>query len=899
MNNANFARYLDEELGILKVKRLPRRGPDLEAQALLALAARLDAWQPGSVPDAHQALRRRWANRMNLRPDRGPRAGLPRWVKVAVPIFILLAALIFAFRQPLRTAFASMLGYGYSENAGFFRLEETSLLSAPVMQQHNGQSLTVLDGIAGTENTQLWVKASDPNLDYSLAWLETADGAKLPLQNWQPLNDSRHSGQVWMRFAALPGGQTSVTLVFPAGWHIPLQFISGTEWQQRTQNTPAAVVSPSATSPTAAALPSNPCVDIKGFAVCVRSAAYSSDSLQVFLGSDAGASPFTSADPGMYLGLAAANPISGDDQVVLEAGGHKAATALTAFPQGITFADNSLQQTLTFALDPSMRGTAKLTLPAVTAKVTLPQPVMITLDLGPHPVAGQSVALPADIQIAGQTIHFDRAEITGDGVNSLRLTLTSAPIQAENGWMISGLELGKPEGIADRYGAGSLDSERRLKVFTELFGDDGKIKTGLLNLPVVDATAVLLGPFEFTFDLPEANSNPVQLTPTLVSGDDFSPQPMSTPLSLQNYAYTGLALQPEELLFTVVHETTTGLYALAPQAGASPQWMATLPGQVDQVYVHPDLQGIDYLTGTLVTEPNTSPYFKNAQLFSLNFDEAGPRLLLTFPTGPSAMPGGGTELIGPSWSADGGIFAFILAGLQSTDGQNGSNIGWIDLNCRESGACLPQYVSLPATVEDFYDQQFSPLGRRLLYAATISSPTHGDVEKLYQMTFDATGQPGAITPVTQADAAMEQNPRWLPDGDSLLLICADMDSSDVNNNHLCEWNLATGQRTDLLDLNQYVRNPIMRNFELSPKGDLLVAGSDAGIQIFNRETRKLNLLPFSDFLNLFAFDGQEKNLYVLGETGNSIEAIDLSSMTMRTVYTQSGEGYVAWLGVVP
>ena len=81
-------------------------------------------------------------------------------------------------------------------------------------------------------------------------------------------------------------------------------------------------------------------------------------------------------------------------------------------------------------------------IPAFTAMVELSQPVMITVDLGPNPQPGQTVPLPADIQIAGHMIHFDSATIEGDGVNSLRLTLTSAPIETKDDWMVSLLELG-------------------------------------------------------------------------------------------------------------------------------------------------------------------------------------------------------------------------------------------------------------------------------------------------------------------------------------------------------------------------------------------------------------------------------------------------------------------------
>ena len=832
-------------------------------------------------------LKARWVKEM------APLAAVPRQrssaalgARIAVPALLLLLAVGLLLSRPVQVVFAQLLGYGYTEETGFFKLSTSYLLSQPVTQEHEGENLTVVNGLADPTETRLWVHSSAAGLDYSGVWLETADGTRLPVQHFEVTQP----GEAQLAFASLSDPTQDLTLVFPAGWHLPLHFLSGREWRQQTSGL-GKTSTPAATSGASA------CIAPLGYQVCVQGAAYSSEGMQILLVSGANHSPFTPPGVGSLTGLAAADPLTGDDQATLSAGDEQASVSLSSSAPAVQQNDDSLEQTLTLALPADVRGEAKLTLPALAASLTLAEPVMITVDLGTNPQPGQNVALPTDIQINGHTLHFESASISGDGVNSLRLTLVSAPLEAQDGWVVSGLELGRPAGIADRYGSGSLDSERRLQVFSELFGDDGQIKTGKLELPVVGAEVLLPGPFTFTFPLPDAAEAAAQSTTTVVSGDSFAAQPSATALALNTYHSTGAALQAGDLLFTVVHATTSDLYAQSAQAGATPRLIATLPGQVAQVHVQRDRQGIDYLTGTRVDD-SIQTDFLNPQLFSLRFDESQPRLLAIFPTGPSSLPGGGTLITSVSWSADDRILAFILGGLQSAEGNYEQKAGWVNLDCRDSGDCTLHYLDLPESVEGFYAQQFSPLGNVLIYSTTVSSPNYGDIDKLYQVTFDANGQPGEATPVTQLDSASESNPRWLPDGNSLLLTCEDMGGADVNNLHLCLWNLTTGQRTDLLDLNQYVEQPPMRNFELSPQGDLLAAGGRNGIQLFNRETRRSIRLAYSDYISKMDFNAAGTTLYVLGNTGKSIEAVDLDQMVMRSAFTLSGEGNISWIGVV-
>jgi hypothetical protein len=833
-------------------------------------------------------LKARWVKEMvPLAAAPRQRSSAALGVRIAVPALLLLLAVGLLFSRPVQVVFAQLLGYGYTEETGFFKLSTSSLLSQPVTQEHEGESLTVVNGLANPTETRLWVHSSAAGLDYSGVWLETAAGTRLPVQHFEVTP----TGETQLAFAPLPGPTLDLTLVFPAGWHLPLHFLSGSEWRQQTSG-PGRASTPSAAPSGASA-----CVAPLGYEVCVQGAAYSSEGVQILLVSGANHSPFTPPGVGSIMGLAAANPLSGDDQATLSVGEEQASISLSSSAPAVQQNGGNVEQTLTLALPANIHGEAKLTLPALTASLALAEPVRITVDLGTDPQPGQSVALPADIQISGHTLHFVSASISGDGVNSLRLTLVSAPQEAENGWVVSGLELGRPEGIADRYGSSSIDSEGRLQVFSELFSDDGQIKTGKLELPVVAAEVLLPGPFTFTFPLPDAVAAAAQPTTTVVSGDSFAAQPSATALAMNTYRSTGATLQADDLLFTVVHATTSDLYAQSAQAGATPQLIATLPGQVAQVHIQRDRQGIDYLTGTRVDD-STQTNFLAPQLFSLRFAESQPRLLAVFPTGPSSLPGGGTLITSVSWSADDRILAFILGGLQSAEGNYVQKAGWVNLDCRDSGDCPLQYFDLPEPVEGFYAQQFSPLENVLIYSTTVSSPNYGDIDKLYQVTFDANGQPGEAMPVTQLDSAAESNPRWLPDGNSLLLTCEDMGSADVNNLHLCLWNLTTGQRTDLLDLNQYVEQPPMRNFELSPQGDLLAAGGRNGIQLFNRVTRESIRLPYSDYLSKMDFDAAGTTLYVLGNIGKNIEAIDLDHMVMRNAFTLSGEGNISWIGVV-
>jgi hypothetical protein len=811
------------------------------------------------------------------------------WAVVALTLLTLLVII----HQPLQTVFANLLGYGYIEDVGFFRLDTTSVLSGQVLQQHDEKILTVLHGVSDADSTRIWVSSNNSLEDVGGSWLETADGEKIPLNNWQWFPNNTQPKGYLLYFPSLSRIQKAVMLIFPAGWHLPLQFITGEQWSAQAKNNPLSVTVPYTTPTPTVNLPVlNECVSPQGFELCIRDTAYASDGLHILLESDPGTSIFTSISMDMYSGNVSFNPVNQDNQIILEAGGNRISAQATHFPPGILQQGISMQQTLTFPIDSSVSGTARLTLPAFAAKLVLPQPVMIQVDLGPNPQPGQTVPLPADIQIAGHTLHFDSAKIEGDGVSSLRLTLTSAPIEASDGWMVGMLELGRPEGIADRYGSGSINSEGRLKVFTELFGDDGRIKTGQLNLPVIDAVVIFPGPFEFNFTLPEAVVNDAQQTPTLVSGDSFNPQPTPTPLGLESYHYSGAALQPGDLLFTVTHETTTDLYAQQPQSEFTPRLIATLPGQVYQVYIHPDLQGIDYLIGKQGKLDVGQAFFLSSQLYSVRFDQSQPHLLAVF---PYQYSGTVTQVL-PTWSADGSLMALDLVGLQVPQGQSDRKVGWIDLSCREKGNCQIQYLDVPDPTLDLYNPQFAPQGNTLLLHGDFLSGPRSGISLIYTLNFNGKGQPGELSERTTAPNTSEENPVWLPDGNSLLFICRDLTQNDPMGD-LCRRDLSTGVTTDLMKLSDEW-GPT--GFLISPLGDLLVDTpwkiDHLEIRIFNYITDKTDSVPFSDYYSSIVFNADQTSLFILNEDGMKITSIDLKQVTQSVVYNQSDAGFISWIG---
>jgi len=226
------------------VRHQPLTMPDSASKALraeLRLAEELARLDLG----AESAIRERLCSSLAMQasaPDRNsqvyrtsasaskPSLAWPARLRpVGVGIAVVLLVLVMAFNQPVLAAGQRILGYGYLPETGFFRLSETVLLSGPVVQDHEGITVTVRQGVISSQRTQLWVRFDGPPQPLEGAWLELADGQRLPAESWSWLPDEHQPTGGMVSFPALPAGTRRSTLGLPTGWVIPVEWAPARE----------------------------------------------------------------------------------------------------------------------------------------------------------------------------------------------------------------------------------------------------------------------------------------------------------------------------------------------------------------------------------------------------------------------------------------------------------------------------------------------------------------------------------------------------------------------------------------------------------------------------------------------------------------------------------------------
>ncbi|MDD5370912.1 MAG: hypothetical protein PHQ40_17660 [Anaerolineaceae bacterium] len=869
-----------------------------------------------------------WLLQVDFRSELHPRPGLParwitgfrrleekprpvvpllrsRWTWAALAVVLALAAL-FIFRQPVLAAMGRLFGYGYLPQAGFIPLEGTRFLNNPVRQEHAGRSLTVTLGVATSTRTILWLEESEPTRGADGAWLETPSGERLSLTTWtgEPTRPGGRGAR--LEFPPLLAGVERVTLALPEGWRLPLEWIPAAGAGLPATDvrapypTPATTAMPgSATVPTAgsesptqtpqAAAP--PCAEVRGLRVCLAAAQTDEKGTRLLLEA-------TSTDPQFVPGgdsgqFTLPNPVSDEQEISLtdDLGN---VTRLETPLDPVQWDGERLLRPLTFPPPAAQARQLTLRVPAFEASLTFADPLELSVDLGADPQPGQALAVDQELTVLGQTLRFRQASLVGDGASSLHVSLTSDPLEGGKDVIVWGLDLGKPEGIDDGYGSGGGGPQGVVKLFSELVGPVSGKKTGKLTFPILGARLLLLGPFEFTFSAP-ATVPAVTQTLQVVGGESFSPLPTPTSLPLDSYRYKGKAIQPGELLFTAVGPATTALYAANPHSGAAPEWVATLPGQVYQVYLHPDRLGIDYLAGTQERDaPAGMVFYRATHLYTLRFADAQPRLLAAFPRAPENHQG--TELTA-NWSYDGRFVIFQRSHFDPGQG----TIGWIDLACRQSGECRPRYLEIPSSME-LNRPRFSPDSYRVL----ISGMEGVRLPDVYLFELDNHGDPGALTNLTHSDQTEELYPSWLPDGGGFMSVCRET-VMPIDEYDLCLYGVDPGAGQHVVHLPGN-----MQGVTFSPDGKRL---ADYGyiqnreqIRVLEWETGKTTLIPGEGDWPFFgfAFSPDGESLALLGAGSHENEPgqgaavqVSLYSFTDDTetlVFDSGGLGIISWLG---
>ena len=717
-----FNTQLDELLGLSPKSVAP------ENEVTLQTANLLHGMDFDAEISPRAGIKSKWEQQFQrsspiLRFPSGQARRLPasRWVWVS--ILIILLALLTAFRQPVFAAVSRLFGYIFVSDVGFLPMDSTYMLEQPILQEHNGQTVTVTRGVATPQNIILFLEFNDTAHSVDGAWLEISSGEKLELAQWQYWPNIPGSRSVQLIFPPLPSGTTQTTLTLLEGWHLPLNWIPASQ-----SNLPDARAVPYVSVTQETASSSDLCVEKHGMNLCVPAATSSAENVSVLLKAESRNPDLISG--GMMMGLTWQT---------------ESALVTLRDEQGNVFPMIAEQNgTLTF---PSLAVNQKVTLtvPLLLATVDIPDQNII-VDMGADPQPDTVIPLDASIQVLGATVHFSKATFVGDGVNSLRLTLNAdEPIQTVDGLTPASLEVGKPDRIDDLYGTGMLAGSK--DIFIELIRPNGKI-TGMLTIPIISAAVIVDGPFEFTFNLTDASSPPP--TPAQADPNIFSPAPTPTPLPLDSYFFSGQTLETGDLLYAVWNGDQTNVYRIAPNNN-QPVLFMTLPGHAYSLYLHPDHQGLNYLAGKYNPDNNS---IDNARVYVLRFNESKPRLL---PVTPNRMDY-------PTWSYDGRLLAFNA--VMDIPGGNPEQIGWIDLNCEQAGDCPIQYLNTPAEFE-LYAPEFSFDGYLLAINGANSETGAGDI---YLTQFDENLKPTEIQNLTNTSQYGDEWAAWIS-GKTLAWVC--------------------------------------------------------------------------------------------------------------------------------
>jgi hypothetical protein len=791
------------------------------------------------------------------------------WVVIGLVLLVLVTA--FIFRQPVLAAASRLFGYGYFPPVGFVQLDTARILNNPVKQEHAGNSLTVVRGLATPEHTILWLEYSDITQPADGAWLETPIAEHIVLSSWNWDPNQPNTKGIRLEFPPLPAGDTQTTLALPEGWRLPLTWIPAS--QSALSNVSIVLYGePSTASTQATATSSEICDEHHDLKFCLLAATTTVENTSVLVKVQSANSKITPGDP--YQGLVwstATDPVTLRDE------------------QGVVYPMTGQQgDNLTFPIIAAREQKVTLTIPAVLATVAIPEQI-IRVDMGDNPQPDQVISLNADIQVLGTTVHFRKATFVGDGVNSLRLTLIAEPVETKDGITPLMLQMSKPDRVDDLYGSGNLDGSKAL--FVELIRPQGKIN-GVLELPIVEATVILSGPFEFTFSLSQMTPQPSP-TPAVVNPDTFSPAPTSTPLALDTYRFTGILPKTGDLLFTVINGETTSLYFSNPSNPSEIKQIATLPGQVYQVYLHPDGLGIDYLAGEQKIDNDTS-YYRGAQLFTLQFADPAPRLLFTFPTGGDSVIG--TEYVA-NWSFDGKLMAYQYYNSQQKPGEPFWKLGWMNMACRESGNCQGQEIQFPHGL-DLYDPQFSPQGYSLMLEGSNSASGSG-ADDIFLINFNQDGIPGNVVNLSNTDQINERVPHWNPKTGQVVALCP-ADPSEAKK-EICFYDPISGEQQDGAIINLY--NP--QDYQVFPQGDqgiVMNINPNAG----GKGTLELLLLNFDGTVGPVLagsrwFDGfnlsMDGNFLAYSEEGGKqLTLITLQTGASTTVYQCEVVGTISWMG---
>ena len=679
-----------------------------------------------------------------------------RWALVTV--VLMVALLLFVFRQPVMASIGRLFGYAYMPEVGFVAVNEVRALENAVQQTHEGRSVTVTQGLATNYLTSLWVIFSEEARPVDGAWLESPEGDQYVLENWNYSPDEAGTTGVVAYFPPLPESVNNVTLILPEGWHLPLKWVPGSE----SSLTPANInvitpVGEDEVMPTEA-VSGESCAETHGITFCIQAVAREGEDLLVLIESTA-AGPYSANDRNFSM-FTVLGEI--ENLILFDNAGQRFGVAEEReFSQGD---QTKMITTLTFPGAADLTGPLQLSLPAVL--VSRPIEEELIVDLGEDPQNGQVIPLDRTLTVDGYSVHFSQATIEGDRDTTLMLSIESDPFDNTLPVRIYSLEPGRPGGVQDRYGGGVTGDSFSFRL--QLYQYDAVMK-GTLQIPFLNATLKVRGPFVLTFEAPEETVEPAP-APEVVDDAPYSPIPTGEPLSMESYYYSGEALRSEDLLSIEVVGTDSWIFAASPDEDFVQRHIAILPGEVMAIHPHADLLGMDYLTGIRDESGN----YQYNQLYSVRFTDNQPVLLIGML---------GKQAFGFDWSFDGRFLAYRTT--QDAPGEPEQfTLQIVDLTCRTTAGCEPVPVYSSGGLGVFV---WSPVDYRLGIMAESTGFQDSDIGLL---SIDPESLAVTVENLTQSPQIRDFGSLvWSPSGDRLFYPC-EAGLTEINEYSLCGAELA-------------------------------------------------------------------------------------------------------------
>lgn len=154
---------------------------------------------------------------------------------------------------------------------------------------------------------------------------------------------------------------------------------------------------------------------------------------------------------------------------------------------------NAYIHALTFNPVPTGVNEVMLEIPIIS--VDIPAEASFEIDLGTNPQPGQVIPLNATVNVQGQIFHFIKAEFEGDGINSLRVTLFTDPLDLQDDIGLVFLSMGTPE-LALGWGSKAGLDGLPFRVFAELINQPGQNPiSGIVPIDVKSISYQFQGPF--------------------------------------------------------------------------------------------------------------------------------------------------------------------------------------------------------------------------------------------------------------------------------------------------------------------------------------------------------------------------------------------------------------------